>query len=144
MKMLPRIFKWRRLLCLLQLLLLLLLLLLPLQLQLQLEIQLQLQLQTGKLVERGCKGGGGGSCVRRQICVATRQNCKTSTSNSSQVLSMPGTTSAPLFPFLSHSLLPLLLFLLLFAGYYKFAISLLPFLQPSLMSFLCRLLAASL
>lgn len=91
-------------------------------------------------VGRGPRGGGKGSCVRRQICVATRQNCKTSTSNSSQVLSVPGTNSAALSsPYLSLSL-PLLLFLL--SGYYKFAISLLPFLQPSLMSFLCLLLAA--
>lgn len=66
MKMLPRIFKWRRLLRLLQLPLLCLLLL-PLQLQLQLEIQLQLQLQTGKLAE-GVQGGeGAAACVDRSV-----------------------------------------------------------------------------
>lgn len=118
-----------------------LLLFLP-QLQLQLQLEIQLQLQTGKLAVggKGPTGGGRGSCVRRQICVATRQNCKTSTSNSSQVLSVPGTNSAALSsPYLS---LLLLLILFLLSGYYKFAISLLPFLQPSLMSFLCLLLAA--
>lgn len=77
-------------------------------------------------------------CVDRS-CLPSQPNTaklKTSTSNSSQVL-----PQSPLYPTLPPSVTLLSALPICASGYYKFAISPLPFAQPSLMSFLCLLAA---